>query len=88
MDYKFWFQKLFSSISIAFSYRHTASVIDQMIVDIEKNGRYIAESETVKFLYAILVLMYGDYGTSPYSGWIEDKPGCISFLCDMKEDGK
>ena len=36
MDYEFLFQKLFSSISIAFSYRYTAAVIDQMIVDIEK----------------------------------------------------
>ena len=31
-------------------------------------------------VWAMLVCMFGDYGTSPFSGWIERKLDAITFL--------
>lgn len=40
-------------------------------------------------LWSMLVLMFGDYGTSPSSGWIDDITGCVEFIeffvyCDVQ----
>lgn len=43
--------------------------------------KYGEESETVKaVLWFLLVCMYGDYGTSPRFGWIENKEKAMDFL--------
>ena len=49
-----------------------------------------------RLLWSMLVLMFGDYGTSPRTGWIDDITGCIEFIeffisCDgqpKEEDGE
>lgn len=33
-----------------------------------------------RLLWSMLVLMFGDYGTSPRVGWIDDMTGCIEFI--------
>lgn len=43
--------------------------------------KYGDEDETVEaVLWFLLVCMYGDYGTSPRFGWIENKEKAINFL--------
>lgn len=43
--------------------------------------KYGDEDETVEaVLWFLLVCMYGDYGTSPRFGWIENKEKAIAFL--------
>lgn len=34
----------------------------------------------LEVFWMLCVLMFGNYGTSPRSGWIEDHAGCIEFL--------
>lgn len=34
----------------------------------------------LEVFWMLCVLMFGNYGTSPRSGWIEDCTGCIEFL--------
>lgn len=36
--------------------------------------------EEMKLLWMILVQCFGDYGTSPRSGWVEDTRGAAEFL--------
>ena len=38
------------------------------------------EQGQVEFLLMILVIIYGEYGTSPRSGWITNPLGCSHFL--------
>ena len=33
-----------------------------------------------RLIWSMLVLMFGDYGTSPHTGWIDDMTGCIEFI--------
>ena len=35
------------------------------------------------FIYMLLVLLYGNYGTSPRFGWIDDTEGAAAFLDDL-----
>ena len=44
-------------------------------------------TDVLELLWMILVLKYGDYGTSPRSGWIdaENLAACEMFLVDMYE---
>ena len=37
------------------------------------------------WLWFILVCRFGDYGTSPRFGWIEDKDGATQFLKSLLE---
>lgn len=44
-----------------------------------------------RLLWSMLVIMFGDYGTSPRSGWVDDIEGCIEFIeffvyCTKEED--
>ena len=34
----------------------------------------------LEFIWMILVQIYGNYGTSPRSGWIENKEGALNFI--------
>ena len=35
------------------------------------------------FLWMLLVGMFGDWGTSIRSGWIEDKEACVKFIREL-----
>ena len=37
----------------------------------------------LEFIYSICVMLYGDYGTSPRSGWIIDIKGFYTFIDDV-----
>ena len=39
----------------------------------------------LQIIWMILVIMYGDYGTSPRFGWIEDINGFRAFIERLKE---
>ena len=44
------------------------------------------EDECLNLYWTMFVLLYGDYGTSPRSGWIHKTPESIKFFEDMVED--
>ena len=41
---------------------------------------YNLSGSAERLLWSMLVLMFGDYGTSPRTGWINDITGCIEFI--------
>lgn len=41
-----------------------------------------------QLIYSWLVMMYGDYGTSPRGGWITDMRGAVKWLDEFMEDWK
>ena len=41
------------------------------------------DNEGLNFVWGMLVLMFGDYGTSPRSGWLNVGKDLIDFLEDM-----
>ena len=47
--------------------------------------KLLKESDQVQFLWMLLVLMYGDYGTSPRSGWLymNNKDEIIKFIDEI-----
>lgn len=44
-----------------------------------------AECPVSWVLWQLIVCMYGDYGTSPRSGWINNLEGALRFLEVLKE---
>lgn len=46
------------------------------------------KDDIIEQLWCILVLLYGSYGVSPLSGWIENIDGAISFLDEFEENLK
>jgi hypothetical protein len=38
-------------------------------------------------IWMLLVVMFGDWGTSIRSGWIDDKDGCIAFINKLLDEG-
>lgn len=41
---------------------------------------YNLSGSSERLLWSMLVLMFGDFGTSPRTGWIDDITGCIEFI--------
>lgn len=41
-----------------------------------------------QLLYSWLVMMYGDYGTSPRGGWITNMAGAVTWLDEFMKDWK
>lgn len=39
-------------------------------------------------IYSWLIMMYGDYGTSPRVGWLTNLPGAVKWLDEFMEDWK
>lgn len=63
--------------------QHWEALIDQA----ERNGEWVRRpefpedmSEQLEIFWMLLVLLYGNYGTSPRSGWIEDLVGARRFI--------
>lgn len=44
------------------------------------------QNEQLEVLKMMLVVWFGDYGTSPRSGWIEETAECKQFLLDVYND--
>ena len=59
-------------------YKHITEPYFDM--DIEKEAK-----AQLQIVWMILVLLYGDYGTSPRFGWIEDIKGFRAFIEKLKE---
>lgn len=45
-----------------------------------ENDLSIFVQAQLEFIWMILVQLYGNYGTSPRSGWIENKEGALNFI--------
>lgn len=41
--------------------------------------------ENIHTLIGCLVLMFGNYGTSPRGGWLEDAEGAVQWLKEMRK---
>ena len=52
-------------------------VLDYMLKNYNIDFYY---DKGLNVLWLLLVTMFGEYGTSPRSGWIEDKKECADFL--------
>lgn len=71
-------------------------VIEQWINDLkdrsERYGYYLrpdAEPDGgLEVIWMLCVCMFGDYGTSPRRGWIEDFKGCHDFLVTITKTAK
>ena len=48
--------------------------------DYRDKGYDIETVTDLEFIWMVAVLMYGDYGTSPRSGWIKDCSGFKEFI--------
>lgn len=56
-----------------------------------KSGNYpqiLDKNEQLEVIWMICVSMFGDYGTSPRSGWITDWKSCREFLVKISGNCK
>ena len=77
------------AILTSFSYNRNDDDMLELIEELEKRvqGYNHSWSDDRDIAYGILVLLYGDYGTSPRSGWIEkDMEKILSQLRKNKDD--
>lgn len=76
--------------------------LEELAEKIENKGEgYFSTPSTIEwntdkhFIWMLLVGMFGDWGTSIRSGWIEDKEECVKFIRELcakvkegEDDGK
>ena len=81
-------ESLIQALNDVIWYNGLGDYVRQMI-DLEPNkNRYILcpyyelimDDQCLETIWMICVLLFGDYGTSPRSGWIEDVDGYRAFL--------
>lgn len=56
----------------AMGYTYNNDFIKQLVKVNPENNRIETTNDMDMFIWSMLVLAYGDYGTSPRSGWITD----------------
>ena len=76
----------------SYAYNRTFSYMIELCEEVNKrvcNYRYVP-SDDGNIIYGFLVLIYGDYGTSPRSGWFNGEIAkCISkCISDLSEEYK
>lgn len=80
---------VYNALKLCLEY-NTESALDRFIYRLENNPENISditkENAYCEMFYQILVLMFGDYGTSPRAGWIEDVNGAITFLKYLRDE--
>lgn len=66
--------EMLKSILDAFSYNRSAEHMMQLLNELHLRiyGRYTNWSEDGDIIYSMMVICFGDYGTSPRSGWFEE----------------
>lgn len=77
------------AILTSFSYNRNDDDMLELIEELEKRVQRYRHSwsDDGNIAYGILVLLYGDYGTSPRNGWIEkDMEKILSQLRKNKDD--
>ena len=89
------YHKLMDALRYVIHYNMPDDYIDNLICDVRAyeefyhptlgNG-FMKDSPITWVLWQIIICMYGDYGTSPRSGWITDVAGAIKFLEELKGD--
>ena len=80
-------ESLIQALNDVVWYNGLSDCVQQMI-DLEPNkNRYILcprdltiDDQCLETIWMICVLLFGDYGVSPRSGWIEDVDGYRAFL--------
>lgn len=75
---------LIHAIALVIHYNTEDGYIDFLIDGLRNSGGHYQEPSN-NFLYQILVILYGDYGTSPRSGWIDNTEDAIKLLNKIKE---
>lgn len=53
---------------------------DRLFLDNDKRESIYANNAEMLLLWMVLVQQFGDYGSSPRSGWIEDTRAAAAFL--------
>ena len=51
-----------------------------ILSNLDRCHKFEFDESSLRFIYSICVCLYGDYGTSPRSGWIEDIEHCKMFI--------
>lgn len=75
---------LLYAILLVIHYNCEDGYIDFLIDELRNSGgHYHAPSNN--FLYQLLVILYGEYDTSPRSGWIDNTEDAIKLLYKIKE---
>ena len=77
-DMKNFTKAFFTALEYNWLYKDTLLTIKRGL----ENGNTQQTSYNIDecFMWSILVCMFGDYGTSPRSGWIVNVKECIEFI--------
>ena len=77
---------IFTSYLYNREYKHIISLCDEVIKRVQRI-KCVNWSDDGDIIYGILVIMFGDYGTSQRSGWIEehieDITECLNDLIEV-----
>ena len=81
------------ALNLLVSYNGYSDYVNRIIAHISGFKRspitcpdWLRDPHTITgWLWFILICRFGDYGTSPRFGWIEDKDGATQFLKSLLE---
>lgn len=87
------YNALINALRLVVHYNADMEHIEELEHDLKVYGenfypaltRYTREENSVLWvLWQLIVCMYGNYGTSPRSGWITNLSGALKFLEELK----
>lgn len=91
-------EKLIDALDSVTWYNGYYGIIEQWINDLNNRSKdgyhyYLMPESSeqdggLQVIWMLCVCMFGDYGTSPRSGWIEDLKGCHDFLVTITKTAK
>lgn len=88
------YNSLISAMQHVINYNLPDDFIDSFILQLKVYGENFhpllerEDNPVVWVLWQLIVCMYGDYGTSPRSGWITNLSGALRFLEELKGGNK
>ena len=82
------YDEVLDAILTSYEYNYSDAYLIKVYEDVKnrlQNGPYRVPTEEAHIINGILTLLYGDYGTSPRYGWIENKLLIPEFIKILDE---
>ena len=79
-------KKILNALITSYFYNRNTEDVLKMLDELQKRIKknYCVWTDDVNIIFGTLILLYGDYGTSPRGGWFDDQKAKEEILDEIK----